>query len=102
MGFDSRLTSTLTGVTPAQLSNWRNDRVLIPEISNNPCEYSFRDLVALRSLAFLRSQVSLQKIKRALDTLSDQQMKNHLSEYVLGTDGNSIIIETEAGSVDLV
>ena len=57
--FPLNLTSKLTGVTPSQLRSWSRSGLLVPVIrAKRPPIYSFRDLVALRSIAFLRSEIT--------------------------------------------
>jgi len=102
MAYNSKLASYLSGATKSQLDRWAATGVLQPELSSNPREYSFRDLVALRTIAKLRAHVSLQKIRRALDSLRDQELTEHLSEYRFATDGKSVKVWTEDGFMDLV
>lgn len=102
--FPLNLTSKLTGVTPHQLRSWSKSGLLVPEIrAKRPPLYSFRDLVALRSIAFLRSETSLQKIHKAFDTLNVLHMVEHPSEYSFGTDGKTIFVQgPNAEAIDLV
>lgn len=68
MSFPGDLTAALTGATMSQLASWRQGRppILAPEYGNKPSAlYSFRDVVALRTVVKLRSDVSLQKIRKA-------------------------------------
>ena len=108
MAYDPRLASALSGATLAQLAYWRRGdrRLLVPEVSQQPrVLYSFRDLVALRTFVFLREERSLQKIRRALDTLEVIGETRHLSEYKLLAQGkNSIVLlhDLNDGAVDLV
>lgn len=92
-----------------QLSHWRSSRasggaVLVPEISAvRPLLYSFRDIVALRTCVKLRQEASLQKIRRALDTLrEDLGLREHLSSYTLVTDRSSIYFADDDHAVDLL
>jgi hypothetical protein len=70
--------------------------------------YSFRDVVALRTVAYLREEVSLQRIRRAVETLRNLGSREHLSRYRLIADDGSVVWITEedaddpAGGVDLV
>lgn len=102
MGFSTKMAAFLSGATVSQLNSWARKELLVPEISFNPREYSFRDVVALRALAMLRSNVSLQKIRRALATMEDQNFTEHLSEYRFATDNKSVKVWTEDGFLDLV
>ena len=70
-----------------QLQYWRSDRgdrgpVLVPEHRDGRTWlYSFRDVVALRTVVYLRQYKSLQKIRRALETLGDVAERAPLSEF---------------------
>ena len=60
-----------------------------------PIDYSFRDVIALRTCVRLRQEASLQKIRRALDTLRvDLGQRDHLSSYQLVADGSTIYSQT--------
>lgn len=105
MAFDVKLTSLLTGATPSQLDRWRNQGVLVPEKrAKRPPLYSFRDLVALRTMVFLRAQTSGQRLVRAFGTLDLLSLNDHPSRYSLGTDGDTIVVEDPYShqTVDLV
>ncbi|WP_409338137.1 DUF433 domain-containing protein [Corynebacterium phoceense] len=102
LGYSIPLTVTLTGATAAQLAGWRRSELLIPEVSaERPIEYSFRDLVALRTIARLRSHTSLQQIRKAFESLSEFDMVDHPSEYRFATDGKTVKVWTEDGFMDL-
>lgn len=99
------LTSRLSGATPAQLAHWRRSGLLVPEVKprRRPLLYSFRDIVALRSFARLREKISLQKVRRALQSMHGMDMYDHPSLYTLTTDGNTIIVQKATDKpVDLV
>ncbi|GAA3444287.1 hypothetical protein [Planomonospora venezuelensis] len=88
MTYDPKLAAALSGATLRQLAHWRKPSasrgaVLVPEISaTRPVLYSFRDVVALRTCVKLRNDASLQKIRRALDTLRDDlKERDHLSSH---------------------
>lgn len=108
MAYEPRLTAALSGVTMAQLAYWRRPRgntsaLFLPEISSgNRVLYSFRDVVALRTVAFLREDSSLQKIRRALGTLKSIGESDHLSAYRLVATGETIALVGEDETVDLV
>jgi DNA-binding transcriptional MerR regulator/uncharacterized protein (DUF433 family) len=103
MAYPAELTSILTGVTPSQLRKWRNDGLLVPEVrADRPPLYSFRDLIALRTMAYLRRRTSLQAIKKAFANLSVYDMTDHPSEYrfAVATTGRAkrtIIVEQPDG-----
>lgn len=100
--FDNAITSALTGATLNQLANWRRTGLLTPEVRERPVLYSFRDLVALRTMTFIRSHVSLQKIRIALRSLSDLDLTEHPSAYTLTTDGDSVFLVESDTATDLV
>ncbi|MBB4936874.1 uncharacterized protein (DUF433 family) [Streptosporangium album] len=108
MAYDPKLAAALSGATLRQLAHWRKagvsrGAVLIPEISSTrPVLYSFRDVVALRTCVKLRNSASLQKVRRALDTLRDDlKESDHLSSYTLVADGSSIYLAAPDQAVDL-
>ena len=102
-GFPADLTMALTGVTKHQLTNWRRTGLLIPEVSTErPPLYSFRDLVALRTVAKLRATVSLQRVRKAFGNLAEFDLTEHLSEYRFAVHGKTIVVWTDDGFMDLV
>jgi len=88
-----------------QLAYWRSGAhsgpLLRPEHSSGGrVLYSFRDVVALRTVAYLREDVSLQRIRRAVETLRNLGSREHLSRYRLVADGGSVVWVTELDSAD--
>ncbi|MFD3561923.1 DUF433 domain-containing protein [Streptomyces sp. NPDC058686] len=109
MSYEPKLAAALSGATIPQLSRWRHasgagGAVLVPEISaTRPILYSFRDLVALRACVRLRQETSLQRIRRAVDSLRDNLgEREHLSEYRLVTDGGTVYLADPDHAVDLI
>ncbi|MGI5180536.1 DUF433 domain-containing protein [Dactylosporangium sp. CA-152071] len=104
MAYEPKVAAALSGVTTGRLAYWRTTRVLTPEVSSNkPILYSFRDLVALRTFAYLREKRSLQSIRRALRTLAEMGEFGHLSSYRLEQQGKrSIVLVKDDSGVDLV
>lgn len=108
MAYRPQLASALSGTSVNQLAYWRQHRdekppVLVPEVSaDRPILYSFRDVMALRALAFLRGQQSLQRIRQALGNLRNMGEVEHLSSYSLVSTGNSIVLRRNEDAVDLV
>ena len=92
MGYEPRIASALSGVTVGQLSYWRRTGLFTPEISKRPALYSFRDLVALRTFAKLRSARTLQKIRKALKKLHEVGAGEHLSACKLIDQGRKGIV----------
>jgi uncharacterized protein (DUF433 family) len=109
VSYEPRLAAALSGATLRQLSHWRKATasrgpVLVPELSAaRPILYSFRDVVALRICVRLRQEASLQKIRRALDTLRDGlDEQKHLSSYQLVAGDDTIYFVAPDHAVDLV
>lgn len=104
VSFPVDLTVTLTGVTRSQLMHWRKTELLVPEVNAyRPALYSFRDLVALRTVARLRAEkTSLQRVRRAFNNLPVFDMTEHPSTYQFATDGKTIAVWTDNGFMDIV
>ncbi|WP_407320771.1 DUF433 domain-containing protein [Isoptericola halotolerans] len=104
MAFPLKLASLLSGATRHQLNAWRASGLVVPEIRPfRPPLYSFRDLILLRSIAFLRAETSSQKVHKAFANLSLLEITSHPSRYQFGTDGTTIWIGLDGGqAVDLV
>lgn len=104
MAFPVDLTVALTGATRSQLANWRQPPVVLaPEYGSKPVAlYSFRDLTALRMLAYIRARTSMQRIRVAMYTLERFNYTDHPSAYKLVTDGASIFLVEEGHAIDLV
>lgn len=103
MAFPVDLTSVLTGATVWQLRRWRATGLLVPETqSARPPLYSFRDIVALRTVARLRAETSLQKIRAAFARLPEYDLTDHVSQYRFATHGKSIAVWTDDRWLDLV
>jgi uncharacterized protein (DUF433 family) len=101
MAFPIPLTSKMSGASVDQLAYWRRTSVLIPEIEavKPPYLYSFRDVVALRTLAWLRGDHPLQLIRKSLDTLRELDMVEHPASYKLMKLGSSIGFQPPSGAV---
>lgn len=103
MSFPVDLTVTMTGVTRYQLVHWRKTGLLVPEVSAyRPPLYSFRDLIALRTVARLRIEASLQKVRQAFKNLPVFELTEHPSAYKFATDGKTIAVLTPEGFMDVV
>jgi uncharacterized protein (DUF433 family) len=108
VAYTAQMAAALSGATRRQLSHWRRDTgsgaLLVPEISAEHPRvlYSFRDLIALRSCVFLRKSASLQKIRKAVGTLRDLGEGEHLSQYTLASDGDTIMLLEGGDATDLV
>jgi len=103
MGFPIDMTMTLSGASRSQLAHWRRSGLLQPEVNaSRPIQYSFRDIVALRSVVYLRRQTSLQRVRKAFSTLERMDLTEHQSAYSLVTDGDTIAVMRNDEAVDLV
>lgn len=107
MAYPPYLAAALCGATVRQLAHWRRQTnsgaVLIPEVSvTRPVLYSFRDIVALRTCAYLRKDSSLQRIRRAIGNLRDLGELEHLSEYTLVAEHETIVLAKHDSAIDLV
>ncbi|MFC9555537.1 DUF433 domain-containing protein [Rhodococcus sp. NPDC056960] len=105
MSFPVELTSILTGASMRQLSDWRKppNPLVAPEVALRPrVLYSFRDVVALRTLVKLRAEVPLQRIRRAFQSLQKMDLTDHPSRYTLVTDGSSVFLVEGNEATDLV
>lgn len=94
----------LSGASLTQLRLWRNREILVPEISSgNPSIYSWRDVVvALRTIAYLRSKTSMQQIGKAFQSLRSLDFTGHPSEYKFGLNGRGIVFQAPEGdTIDL-
>ena len=104
MAFPIPLASKMSGASIDQLAHWRSTKVLRPELESSkpPYLYSFRDIVALRTFAWLRGDHSLQLIRKSLDTLRELDLVEHPSSYQLVKLGSSIGIHLAADhAIDL-
>lgn len=90
MSFPPVIAAALSGATVRQLSYWRSTRttepLLAPEFHKprSRVSYSFRDVVALRTFVYLRSQdVPLQRVRKAVAHLRKMGADEHLASYTL-------------------
>jgi len=104
MPFNVALTAVLSGASQRQLGHWRRTSLLVPEVSaSRRILYSFRDVLALRTVVKLREDQSLQRIRRAFRELPNLDLTDHPSRYSLVSTGASIVVvETGGVGVDLV
>jgi uncharacterized protein (DUF433 family) len=75
----------------------------MPEIESvkAPYLYSFRDIVALRTFAWLRGDHPLQMIRKSIDTMKELELVEHPSSYKLIKLGSSIGILDGNQAIDL-
>lgn len=99
MAFPLNLASHLTGATPSQLRKWNRDGLLVPQVSRKrPPLYSFEDLIALRSMVFLRAETTSQRLKRAFETMDMLDLMDHPASYKFTALRGNIFLETPDGS----
>ena len=90
MVYATKMAAALSGATVSQLRHWRSARtgpLLSPELAAAPrVQYSFRDVLALRTFVRLRKDASLQKIRAAIGNLRVIGEVDHLASYRLVSD----------------
>ena len=107
MAFPVPIASVLTGATVRQLAYWRKDTsaaraLLVPEGKRGGRYlYSWADVVALRSIVYLRQEKSLPRIRRAVATLRGLEAGEwtHLATYRLIATHRSIVVRTPGGQL---
>lgn len=102
MSYPEKMASVLSGLSRDQMRRLRTKGMVVPEVqSRRPPIYSFRDIVALRTVSYLRAKTSLQKLSAAWGNLDMLRLTQHPSEYRFGTDGKTIFVDTSDGPIDL-
>jgi uncharacterized protein (DUF433 family)/DNA-binding transcriptional MerR regulator len=107
VAFPVPITSVLTGATVAQLAYWRKDTpsapaLLVPEGKRSGRYlYSWADVVALRSIVYLRSEKSLPRIRQAVAQLRrlEADQWSHLARYTLVSTPKTIVVRTPDGQL---
>ena len=107
MSFPVPISSVLTGATVRQLAYWRkstrsSEPLLIPEGKRSGRYlYSWADVVALRSIVYLRQEKSLPRIRRAVGMLRQLEAGEwtHLSTYRLISTESTIVVKTPSGQL---
>ncbi len=88
----------LLGINAAVLSKWEEHGFI--EVSE---EYSFRDLIALRTLHELRKKrFRAERIRKVIDALRErlQHIANPLTDLKIYTDGRHIAVQVEGGRME--
>src|SRR5215210_5525857 len=93
MAYPVPLTVTLSGATVDQLAYWRRHTPSHPPLLEPHAKrsgrylYSWADVIALRSIVYLRQDKSLPRIRVAVRTLARLQADEwtHLSSYKLAS-----------------
>jgi uncharacterized protein (DUF433 family)/DNA-binding transcriptional MerR regulator len=107
VAFPVPIASVLTGATIRQLAYWRKhtgsaEPLLVPEGKRDGrFLYSWTDVVALRSIVYLRQEKSLPRIRRAVARLRQLEAKEwtHLARYSLIATQATIIVQTPDGEL---
>jgi DNA-binding transcriptional MerR regulator len=107
MAFPVPIASVLTGASPRQLAYWRRPTATSPPLLVPAAKrsgrylYSWGDIVALRSIVYLRQEKSLHKIRRAVKTLRTLEAEEweHLSRYHLVSTPSTILVRTPSGQL---
>ena len=105
MAFPVPLASALSGASINQLAYWRKTTatsgpLLVPSAEKGGrFLYSWADVVALRTIVYLRQEKSLPRIRKAVETLVrlEEAEWAHLSTYQLIGTATTIIVQTPAG-----
>jgi uncharacterized protein (DUF433 family) len=107
MAYPVPLAVALSGATVDQLAYWRRQTPSHPPLLEPAAErsgrylYSWADVVALRSIVYLRQWKSLPRIRGATQTLRGLEAGDwkHLSQYKLLRTGDSIVVVTPGGDI---
>ena len=102
MAFPVPIVSVLSGASVDQLAYWRKQTpsaspLLVPEAKRSGrFIYSWADVVALRSIVYLRQEKSLPRVRRAVGLLRALEADDwqHLSRYTLISTPSSILVRT--------
>jgi uncharacterized protein (DUF433 family)/DNA-binding transcriptional MerR regulator len=102
VAFPVPIASVLSGASVDQLAYWRKPTraappLLVPEAKRSGRYlYSWADVVALRSIVYLRQEKSLPRIRRAVQLLRklEADQWEHLARYTLIGTKRSILVRT--------
>lgn len=91
MTYSTKVASYLSGVTVSQLHRLAKKNLLTGEFSTpSQRQYSFRDVIALRTIAKLRASHSMQSVSAAVAYAQSLYPEDHLSTITLLSDGKEI------------
>ncbi len=107
MAFSVPIASVLSGASARQLGYWRrrtssSEPLLIPFAQRSGRYlYSWADIVALRSIVYLRQEKSLPRIREAVRSLRklEESEWEHLAQYVLVRTTETIVVKTPKGEI---
>lgn len=105
MAFPVPLTSALSGASVNQLAYWRkttasSEPLLVPSaVKGGRFLYSWADVVALRTIVYLRQEKSLPRIRKAVSALVRLEESDwaHLARYRLIGTPTTIVVQTPQG-----
>lgn len=107
VAFPVPIASVLSGASVDQLAYWRKrtpsaPALLVPESKRSGrFIYSWADVVALRSIVYLRHEKSLPRVRRAVELLRYLEANEweHLARYTLISTPSSILVRTPSGQL---
>jgi uncharacterized protein (DUF433 family)/DNA-binding transcriptional MerR regulator len=107
VAFSVPIASVLSGASVDQLAYWRKQTasaapLLVPGTKRSGRYlYSWADVVALRSIVYLRQEKSLPRIRRAVGLLRAVEADEweHLARYTLISTKASILVRTPSGEL---
>lgn len=107
VAFPVPIASVLSGASVDQLAYWRKRTpsappLLVPESKRSGrFIYSWADVVALRSIVYLRQEKSLPRVRRAVELLRALEADEwqHLARYRLISTPSSILVRTPSGQL---
>jgi uncharacterized protein (DUF433 family) len=108
VAYPTHVAAALSGASLRQLQYWRQrsngEPLLTPDArAGGRVLYSFRDVMALRTFVYLREQLPLQRVRKAVSKLGELGDGAHLFAYRLYVSGSSIVwAESDDRLVDLV
>ncbi|GGP48230.1 DUF433 domain-containing protein [Saccharothrix coeruleofusca] len=95
MVFPADVASVLSGASMGQLRHWRNTGLVVPGVADDPALYSYQDVVALRIVMWLRTESTLQRVRKAFANLRAYRFTDHPASYRFGTDGDTIAVRDD-------
>ncbi|MFN8075133.1 MAG: DUF433 domain-containing protein [Kineosporiaceae bacterium] len=108
MTYTPEVAAALSGASVRQLAYWRSGRTGDPLLrprtfrAGSPVQYSFEDVVALRTIVYLRARgVPLQRIRKAVVALRELGAIEHSSRYRLLSLGQDVVWRTDDDAVAL-
>lgn len=95
--YDAERASQLSGIPERTIRHWASDEVLIPDYADTPHQWSYRDLVLLRLVAWLRSKGMEPKWVAQRTRLVRELLQDSGSQIThLRSQGQSMVVGDEA------